>query len=108
MLYRADGATLAPLYDLLSTVAYPELSPKLAMKIAKCATLEEIDAGTWSKFAADAGLAAPFVRRRVEELAAAIEGATSAVTEKLEASGLSQSDLKRFSALVADRAGRLR
>lgn len=108
LLYRADGATLAPLYDLLSTVAYPELAPKLAMKIAKCATLEEIDDGTWPKFAADAGLAAPFVRRRVDELAAAIEGATSAVTEKLEASGLSQSDLERFSALVADRAGRLR
>ncbi|MGD9925817.1 MAG: type II toxin-antitoxin system HipA family toxin, partial [Pseudorhodoplanes sp.] len=108
LLYRADGTTLAPLYDLLSTVAYPELSPKLAMKIAKCATLEEIDDGTWPKFAADAGLAAPFVRRRVEELAAAIEGATSAVTEKLEAPGLSQSDLERFSALVADRAGRLR
>lgn len=108
LLYRADGTTLAPLYDLLSTVAYPELSPKLAMKIAKCATLEEIDDGTWPKFAADAGLAVPFVRRRVEELAAAIEGATSAVTEKLEASGLSQSDLERFSALVADRAGRLR
>lgn len=66
LLYGPDGATLAPLYDLLSTVAYPELSPKLSMKIAKCATLEEIDESTWPKFAADVGLAAPFVRKRAK------------------------------------------
>ena len=64
--------TLAPFYDLLSTVAYPDLSPKLAMKIAKRATLEEIGPTTWPSFAEDVGLGATFVRRRVMELAEAV------------------------------------
>jgi serine/threonine-protein kinase HipA len=34
LVYRADGQTrLAPLYDLVSTTAYPELSARMAMKI---------------------------------------------------------------------------
>ncbi len=108
LLYGADGVTLAPLYDLLSTVAYPQLSPKLAMKIARCATLEEIDASTWSGFAADAGLAAPFVRKRVRELAAAVAESASNVAARVAMSGLSEADLVRFATLVAARAGRLR
>jgi serine/threonine-protein kinase HipA len=108
LLYGADGATLAPLYDLMSTVAYPELSPKLAMKIAKCATLEEIDDAAWPKFAADAGLGAPFVRRRVKELASALADSTTRVAERIAMPGLSVADLTRFAALVAARAARLR
>jgi MFS superfamily sulfate permease-like transporter len=39
ILYDAEGPRLAPLYDLLATVAYPDLSPKFAMKIGKRGTL---------------------------------------------------------------------
>ncbi len=108
LLYGPDGATLAPLYDLLSTVAYPELSPKLSMKIAKCATLEEIDDSTWPKFAADVGLAAPFVRRRIKELAAAVADSASSVAAQIAMPGLSEADLTRFANLVTTRAERLR
>jgi serine/threonine-protein kinase HipA len=108
LLYGADGATLAPLYDLLSTVAYPELSPKLAMKIATCATLEETDESTWPKFADDAGLAAPFVRKRVKELAAAVADAASPVAERIAMPGFSDADLTRFANTISARASRLR
>ncbi|MBU6371190.1 MAG: type II toxin-antitoxin system HipA family toxin [Alphaproteobacteria bacterium] len=108
LLYGPDGATLAPLYDLLSTVAYPELSPKLSMKIGKSATLEEVDDTTWAKFAGDAGLAAPFVRRRVKELAAAAAEQALRGPGKIVTSGLSEAELKRFSTLVAARAVRMR
>jgi serine/threonine-protein kinase HipA len=64
-----DGSTtLAPLYDLLSTVAYPELSPRLAMKIAKRAALDDIQARDWARFAEETGLTEPFIRRRVTAL----------------------------------------
>tara|TARA_R110002020_G_scaffold83397_1_gene206591 strand:- start:11499 stop:12752 length:1254 start_codon:yes stop_codon:yes gene_type:complete len=64
-----DGSTtLAPLYDLLSTVAYPELSPRLAMKIAKRAALEDIQALDWARFAEETGLTEPYIRRRVTTL----------------------------------------
>ncbi|MGE3832139.1 MAG: type II toxin-antitoxin system HipA family toxin, partial [Parvibaculaceae bacterium] len=39
ILYGDDGPRLAPLYDLLATIAYPDLSQKFAMKIGKRATL---------------------------------------------------------------------
>ena len=108
LLYGPDGATLAPLYDLLSTVAYPELSPKHSMKIAKSATLEEIDESTWSNFAADVGLAAPFVRKRVKELASAVADSASSVAAHIAIPGLSEADLTRCADLVAGRAERLR
>ena len=63
LLYDDGGVGFAPLYDLLCTIAYPDLSPRFAMKIAKAATLEEIGANTWTAFAADVALGAPFVRR---------------------------------------------
>lgn len=49
-----DGPRLAGLYDLLATVAYPDLSPKFTMTIGNRATLVELDAKGWAAFAADA------------------------------------------------------
>ncbi|MEZ5284926.1 MAG: type II toxin-antitoxin system HipA family toxin [Vicinamibacterales bacterium] len=82
LLYRAGTITLAPFYDLLSTVVYPELSTKMAMKLARRATLDEIGPSTWPAFAEDAGLSAPFVRRRVAELAEAVRVHGRAIVEQ--------------------------
>lgn len=72
-LLHKDGAiVLAPLYDLLSTVLYPELSPKLAMKIGGKSVLKEIEPRHWEKFANDAGLGAPYVRGRIGQLCEAV------------------------------------
>ena len=64
--------TLAPLYDLLSTVIYPDLHVKLAMKIGGKAVLEDIEPRHWERFAADAQLGAPFVRARIGQLCDAV------------------------------------
>lgn len=72
-LLHKDGAiVLAPLYDLLSTELYPELSPKLAMKIGGKSVLKEIETRQWEKFANDAGLGAPYVRNRIGQLCEAV------------------------------------
>ena len=68
LLHTGGGVALAPLYDLLSTVVYPDLSAKLAMKIARQATLEEILPRHWDAFADDVDLAAPYIHRRVKQL----------------------------------------
>ncbi len=68
LLDDAEGPRLAPLYDLLATVAYSDPSPTFAMKIGKCSVLAELDARGWAMFAADAGLGQPLVRRRVSEI----------------------------------------
>jgi serine/threonine-protein kinase HipA len=69
LIYEREAVSLAPLYDLLCTVAYPELSQSFSMKIAKRATLEDFRPDTWDEFAKDIGTAAPYTRRRVEGLA---------------------------------------
>ncbi|WP_300998114.1 HipA domain-containing protein [Hyphomonas sp.] len=72
LLYLPDRTQLAPLYDLLSTVAYPDLSQRFAMKIGGRRTLEEIYPADLDKFARDIEIRAPFVRRRMGEIAEAV------------------------------------
>jgi serine/threonine-protein kinase HipA len=98
---------LAPLYDLLSTVAYPDLSAKLAMKIAKKDTLEGIGPATWSAFSEDAGLAAPFVRRRVKELADAIVASAPRVAEQTALASLDHDALSGYASVIVSRAERV-
>jgi len=107
-LLHIDGAMrLAPLYDLLSTVAYRDLSPKSAMKIAKKATLEEIESRHWDQFAEDVNIGAPYLRRRIRQLCEAtlaqLETPDSNLKQRLPGS----ENFVRFADLIADRARRL-
>ena len=72
LLYLADRTELAPLYDLLSTVAYRDLSQHFAMKIGGRRTLEELQSGDFDKFARDIKIRAPFIRQRLGEIANSI------------------------------------
>nr|WP_244959029.1 type II toxin-antitoxin system HipA family toxin [Novosphingobium marinum] len=67
---------LAPLYDLVATHMWKELSSKLAMRFGRAATLEGLDSGNVARFAEEAGLGAPFIRRRVADLAEAVRAET--------------------------------
>lgn len=107
LLYQAADVSLAPFYDLLSTVAYPDLSPNLAMKITKRATLEEIGPATWPAFADDIGLAASFVRRRVRELSDAVVAQVPSLPDSTALAVLDAAALKGYAALIASRAERL-
>ena len=104
LLYQGTDVRLAPFYDLLSTVVYPELSPKLAMKIAKRATLEEIGPTAWLEFADDIGMPARFVQRRVVELAEAVGGQSRDLPKDERLAGLDGSVLAKHSATIASRA----
>ena len=106
ILYDVQGARLAPLYDLLATVAYPDLSPKLAMKIGRCATLAEMDAKGWAAFATDAGLGLPLVRRRVAEISDSVKAEAQNVAHALVHPGLDEAALSQYAALARDRAER--
>jgi serine/threonine-protein kinase HipA len=107
LLYQAAGVGLAPFYDLLSTVAYPDLSPNLAMKMAKRATLEEIGPMTWPAFADDVGLPVSFVRRRVRELSDAVGREVTSLANSPALDVLDAFALKEHAARIASRAKRL-
>lgn len=104
LLHDGDRPRLAPLYDLVSTAVYPELSPRFAMKIGGRATLGELDARAWRGFAADAGVSLPRVRQRVRELGEAIAGHSTAVAADLVALGLERADLEALAATMRTRA----
>ena len=74
LLYRRIGTDgpeirLAPLYDLVSTFYYPELSRDMAMKIGDEYSSENVTAKDFERLADQALLAKPIVKRRVPELA---------------------------------------
>ena len=106
ILYDAEGPRLAPLYDLLATVAYPDLSPKFAMKVGKRATLAELDAKGWAAFAADAGLGVPLIRRRVAEISKGVITRTGEVAAELVRPGFDRTAIESLAAMVRERAVR--
>lgn len=67
----ADQASirLAPLYDIVCTAFYPELSRKMAMKIGGEYESAKIYPRHFEKMAEECGLAKPLVRKRIPELA---------------------------------------
>ncbi len=71
-LLDGDGPRLAPLYDLLSTMAWSQLSERQAMRIGRAGTIAELDQAAWVRFAADAGITLPFLRRRIIAMTDAI------------------------------------
>jgi serine/threonine-protein kinase HipA len=72
LLYRTQDKSgsigkirLAPLYDLICTPVYSNLSKKMAMKIGKAHELGEVDPRQFEKLADDISFSKPLVKRKV-------------------------------------------
>lgn len=102
-----DEVEFAPLYDVLCTVAYPGLSPRLAMKIGGRATLEELRPADWDRFARRCGLDPSTVRRRVAELSKLAAQRCDGVAQELARPGLDYDALQGFASRTRRRAARL-
>jgi serine/threonine-protein kinase HipA len=63
LLYYDGGfPTLAPLYDLVSTTCYPELTTRLAMSIDGAREIADIDTNAWISLARQTGYSTRFAR----------------------------------------------
>jgi serine/threonine-protein kinase HipA len=69
LLYAGAAPTLAPLYDLMSTAVYDQLTPKMAMKLGGKYKFSEVQARHWAQFADGAGLSKAQTKKRVLRLA---------------------------------------
>lgn len=80
--------SLAPLYDLISTAQYENLSKAMAMKLGGESDSQKLNQVHFAKFAGDVGLTKPIVRTRVAELASttakAIDGVSKEIPEAKE------------------------
>ena len=65
LLYDSPAPSLAPLYDLLSTVVYEELTKRLAMSIDGAAELKDVDPRAWTQLAREVGFALRFLEQRM-------------------------------------------
>jgi serine/threonine-protein kinase HipA len=75
LLYRGTERRLAPFYDLVCTLAWPELSKIPAMKIGKSDSIETITPVHWQKMTEESRVGWPMLRERIVDLCAkAIEG----------------------------------
>ena len=65
LLYAGNSAVLAPLYDVLSTAVYSNLTPNMAMKIGSKYKFSEVQARHWDQFAEAVGLSKAQARKRI-------------------------------------------
>jgi serine/threonine-protein kinase HipA len=105
---RSDRATLAPAYDVLSTIAYRKSRPmsrRLAMSIGGEYRPDYVRARHLDRLLGEAGLGAAAARRRLRSLAANAPGAARAARDSLAARDWDAPVLERMLAIVDQRAG---
>lgn len=105
MIYAAGSRRLAPLYDLVSTIAWPELSTRLAMNIGHGKHANDLNPAHFKSLAEECDLGWPMVRERVRNL---VEKMLMAVNESI-ASGDSPLPVIRptITDMVLDRCERM-
>lgn len=68
LIYTPNGVRYAPLYDIISTIVYPELSTKMAMKIGSTYKYNEVNARQWEKMSAACGFSPAIMNARIKEM----------------------------------------
>ena len=106
LLYRGAGMEqqeirLAPLYDIVSTVYYPELSREMAMKIGGEYSSDKVTAKDFEQLAQEAGLGKPLVRSRVMDF-------TDKVIAALPRVEIAHPVAEKVGALVRERAKKVK
>jgi HipA N-terminal domain len=85
LLYHGTkGLRLAPFYDLVSTMAYPELAQKFAMAIGKTFRFDRIAEHSWKEFAAAMNIRAERVFSLAEEVCASVAPAVEPLAARHE------------------------
>lgn len=106
LLYRPDDARLAPLYDLVSTLVYPGLSRKMAMKIGGEYRPDYVERRHVERFAGDAGLGKAAVRNRLRLMAVTLPDVAENVAHEFRVRGTWRPVIGRIVDLAQSRGKR--
>jgi serine/threonine-protein kinase HipA len=106
-LIHEEGQTrLAPLYDLVSTEQYPELSANMAMRIGRTKNANEVTSKDWRALFQGAGLGPAMAIRRMHKMANDARLRSSQLIKAAPmASGVMQIISRRAAAILALRVG---
>ena len=105
LLYDSRAPSLAPLYDLVSTATYDELTTRLAMSIDGARRLESIERGAWLRLAEEVGFAPRFLEQR---MAPFVDRVLGAVPELASEPQHSDPIVREIAVGISERALRLR
>ena len=87
LLYRDGNASLAPVYDTLSTAVYPNLAPRMAMNIGGARDFNDVNAASFDAFAVKCDINPKFVRDRIARLSDGLASAMDDVAAELSDTG---------------------
>lgn len=102
----ATGVRLAPLYDVVSTAVYDDLTPRLAMAIGGEDDPSQVDLLRWERLGAESGLGGA-LPRFVQRWSSEILAATEACLRDAEQEGWSHPVLEAITDICRERARRL-
>lgn len=103
LLYSQRGIQLAPLYDVLSTAIYSDLSDKMAMKIGSKYRFDELHARHWVQMAEAAQLGAPQLKGRVLEIAGELPHLAKELQAQFESKGRGHPIIAKIVTLIEER-----
>lgn len=83
ILYRDGKAGLAPIYDVMSTVIYPNLSKANAMLIGGETDMAKVTRASFSAMAEEIRLRPQLVLKRLDDLSAKIESCAASLADSL-------------------------
>lgn len=107
-LMHADaGIRLAPLYDVVSTAAYPQLSPELALSVGDELNPERIGSIHWSDLAEDFDLNPRAFQRVRNELCARVAAEASKLRDEALAEGWHHPCIDTMLEVIAARTQRV-
>lgn len=100
LLHSKQGIRLAPMYDVLCTLAFPEFSKNLAMDIGDSFIPEEICAHQWRTLCADINYSYPTFKRNAKRLYTAFGLAAQKTYDEMIASGWSHQSCVRAISII--------
>lgn len=105
LLYVANERRLAPFYDLVCTLAWPELSKTPAMKIGGGHSINTLSPGDWNTMTKNAGLGWPLIREKMIEIGTSVMNQLGSVLVHVESHDVGMA--KRLHDLVEARCAKL-
>lgn len=102
----ATGVRLAPLYDIVSTAVYDDLTPRLAMAIGGEDDPTQVDLSSWERLGAESGLGGA-LPKFVQRWSGEVLTATEACLRDAEREGWSHPVLEAIADVCRERARRL-
>lgn len=82
VVYHGTAASFAPLYDLVSTSIYPELSREMAMKIGDDSAFKDIVRGSFARMAEQCAVSPKLILSRLDALSSRIGAAAKKLSDE--------------------------